>query len=246
MANNCLVKNLKGTVSNSSLSFYNAARVRLFNTSGLTNTNSVVGINGYNGSLKIRVIEGSINVYHENTDFVPVATGVTGEDVKGDGNVYFMGASAISATVDYINGTMAVVGTIAANDVSGAVARVDMGAEEDGANTLKLVPRRTNWTVTAVQHAVQLQNNIESISYIDKQILGKNFGEVATRQMLDAFIYTLNDEVVRKSIDQAKKNISDAALVTDGAYLDLSTYYAGITSTTSAFQNFSTTKNEMI
>lgn len=180
---------------------------------------------------------------------ITLATGVTGEDVKADGNVYFMGASAISATVDYVSGTLTVIGTVAANDISGAVAHVDMGAEDDGEHTLKLVPKRENWTVTAVQHAVQLQNNIESISYIDKQILGKNFGEVATRQMLDAFIYTLNDEVVRKTIDLAKNGrygVSDAVLTTAGEYLDLTTYFAGVASVTSAFQNFSSTKNEMI
>jgi len=176
---------------------------------------------------------------------VTLTSGVVGEDVKADGNIYFMGVSAISATVDYVTGIMSVVGTIN-SDVSGAVAHVDMSAEEDGANTLKLVPKRVNWTVTAVQHAVQLQNNIESISYVDKQILGKNFGSVATRQMLDAFIYTLNDEIVRKSIDAAKANITDAQLTTPGAYLDLSSYFSGISSTTSPFQNVSNTKNEMI
>lgn len=193
--------------------------------------------------------------------FAPIAPGsvtfvladnVVGEDVKADGNIYFMGASAISATVDYVAGTVTIIGTVAADDIDSVTVHVDMGAEDDGSHTLKLVPKRVNWTVTAVQHAVQLQNNIESISYIDKQILGKNFGEVATRQMLDAFIYTLNDEVVRKTIDLSRTGgeyfpgIKDSELVQAGAFLDLSLYYSGVATVTSPFQNFSTTKNEMI
>lgn len=94
MANNCLLTKLKGTVNNSNLPIYNAVKVRLFNTSGLVNTNSVLGINGYNDSVKIKVVEGSVNVYHENTDFVPVATGVTG-DYTDTTQVYIQGNATV-------------------------------------------------------------------------------------------------------------------------------------------------------
>lgn len=160
-----------------------------------------------------------------------------GEDLKGDGVIYFLGASEFtSVSVDYETG---IVTANAALTGWTGTAKADMSAEQDGAHTLKLVPRNAKITVDAVQHSVQLQNNIESISFMNKQIVGKNYGEMATRQMLDAFIYTLNAEVARKIVEVAKKE-SDLDTVKANA-LNLSAYY-----TTTSFTQFSITKDDLV
>lgn len=161
--------------------------------------------------------------------------GTEGSDVKGDGDVYFLGASTVAGKVDYEAGTVTLTGTATAKITISANA--DMSSESDGAHTLRLKPVIKKITVDAVQNAVTLENNIESIAFMNKQISGKNYGEIATRQWLDAFIYTLNTGVVNKTIETALKVKSTLAAAD---LLDLSSYYNG------SFTNFAVTKDDRI
>lgn len=168
---------------------------------------------------------------------VTLQSGVVGEDVKGDGNIYFMGVSDVSATVDYLNGIVTITGTPSGELT--ITANPDMSSENDGANTLRLKPVMKKITVDAVQHAINLENNIESISFMNKQITGKNYGEIATRQFLDAFIYTLNSEVVSTTYKLANEQFPSTSM-TIADVLDLSSYYNG------TFTNFAVTKDDRI
>ena len=161
--------------------------------------------------------------------------GTEGSDVKGDGDIYFLGVSTVAGSVDYEAGTVTLKGTATEEIV--ITASADMSSETDGAHTLRLKPVIKKITVDAVQNAVTLENNIESIAFMNKQISGKNYGEIATRQWLDAFIYTLNTGVVNQTIATAKKvkPVLEAADL-----LDLSSYYNG------SFTNFAVTKDDRI
>lgn len=166
---------------------------------------------------------------------VTLNSGVVGEDIKGDGNIYFLGVSDVSAEVDYANGTVTITGTPSAELT--VTAHPDMSSETDGANTLRLRPVMKKITVEAIQNSVILENNIESIAFMNKQISGKNYGEIATRQWLDAFIYTLNTGVVNETINTA---LAEFPTLTAADLLDLSSYYNG------SFTNFSVTKDDRI
>lgn len=175
--------------------------------------------------------------------------GITGEDMKGDGVIYWLGKSKITAeVVDYTTGTLSVdvTGeTLSASNFVQIDAKADMGADSTGATTLRLKPAPEKITVDAVQHAVQLENNIESISFMNKQVMGKNYGEIATRQMLDAFIYTLNTEVAREVLNLVEelKALPDEnrLKIVELPVLDLSEYYAA-----TSFTQFSITKDDRV
>ena len=166
---------------------------------------------------------------------ITLSDGTEGSDIKGDGDIYFLGISTVTGTVDYEAGTVTLNGKSETDITISALA--DMSSETDGAHQLRLKPVVKKITVDAIQNAVTLENNIESIAFMNKQISGKNYGEIATRQWLDAFIYTLNTGVVNKTIDTAVKV---KPTITVGDLLDLSSYYNG------SFTNFAVTKDDRI
>jgi hypothetical protein len=94
---NCLVTKLKGSVANSDLPVFCSVKVRLFNTSGSVNTKSMVSISPYNSSVKINVVDGSVNVYtFDNVNFTPVATEVTGEyEYTGSQRIFIQGNATV-------------------------------------------------------------------------------------------------------------------------------------------------------
>ena len=201
---------------------------------GITlDANTTVGTGETEGSLSLNapVIPGSVKV--------TITDGAIGEDVTRDGTIYFLSGATkgiLTANVDYATGDISYTCEDTCTAALSASANPDMSGESDGTNTLRLTPQAFKITVDAVQHSVNLVNNIESTAFLNKQVAGKNFGQIATRQMLDAFIYTLNAGVVNETIKLAVAEVPTAKV----KVLDLSSYYG------SEYNVFAGTKTDRI
>lgn len=161
--------------------------------------------------------------------------GVPGEDIKGDGHIYWQGAG-VNVTIDYAEGTITLDAAADAN-IDFEV-YPDTTSETSGNNTLKLTPETRNITLAAEPNRVILETSMEQISYMNRLLgngLGTNreFGEVALQQLLNAFIYWINSDLV-----QTTWNVATTAM-DDPIYFDMSEYYGA-----SGFDKFAGTKND--
>lgn len=164
-----------------------------------------------------------------------VYNGVLGEDLRGDGHIYWQGAG-VNVTIDYENGT------ISLDEAAAAAIQFeifpDTTSEVTGANTLKLRPETRNIMLEAEPNRVILETSMEQIAYMNRLLgngIGSNreFGEVALQQLLNAFIYWINSDLVTTTWQVAK-----AAVPTPFEF-DMSSYYGA-----TGFDKFAGTKND--
>lgn len=163
---------------------------------------------------------------------------VLGEDVRGDGKIYWAGPTDVSVTIDYSEGTIK-LDKASAKDIVFEI-YPDTTSEIQGTNTLKLRPTTKNITVTAEPNRVILETSMEQIAYMNR-LLGngignaREFGETALQQLLNAFIYWINMDLVTTTTDLAHK------VVAAPVEFDMSSYYSA-----AGFDKFAGTKNDKL
>ena len=164
-----------------------------------------------------------------------VYNGVLGEDIKGDGHIYWQGAG-VNVTINYE------AGEIALDEAAPAQIQFqiypDTTSEVTGNNTLKLRPETRNIMLEAEPNRVILETSMEQIAYMNRLLgngIGTNreFGEVALQQLLNAFIYWINSDLVTTTWQFAKE------VVPSPMSFDMSAYYGD-----SQMTGFAPTKND--
>lgn len=162
---------------------------------------------------------------------------VLGGDYNGDGTMLWQGAG-VPVSIDYAAGTITLTGGAASSNIDFEI-QPDTTSEMTGARTLKLRPQTENITVTAEPNRVILESSMEQIAYMNR-LLGnsvgtqKEFGQIALQQLLNAFVYWINADLVSTTWEVASK-----AVPTVQHIFDMSSYYAA-----SGFDKFSNTKND--
>ena len=160
---------------------------------------------------------------------------VVGEDIRGDGKIYWQGAG-VPVTIDYSEGTISVES--AAGQAIQFEVYPDTTSEVTGANTLKLRPATKNIMLEAEPNRIILETSMEQIAYMNR-LLGngmgtqREFGEVALQQLLNAFIYWINSDLVTTTWQFAKQ------VVPTPFEFDMSEYYGA-----TGFDKFAATKND--
>jgi len=162
--------------------------------------------------------------------------GVLGGDYNGDGKMLWQGAG-VDVTIDYAEGTIS-LGAAAAADIAFEI-YPDTTSESTGNNTLKLRPQTENITVTAESNRVILESSMEQIAYMNRLLgnsLGtqKEFGQIALQQLLNAFVYWINADLVATTWKTAVKEVPVVA-----HNFNMSSYYAS-----TGFDKFAGTKND--
>lgn len=163
--------------------------------------------------------------------------GVLGGDYNGDGTMLWQGAG-VAVSIDYAGGTITLPDGAAASDIDFDI-QPDTTSESTGANTLKLRPQTENITVTAESNRVILESSMEQIAYMNR-LLGnsigtqKEFGQIALQQLLNAFVYWINADLVSTTWDVASKAVPTVQHV-----FDMSSYYGDM-----GFDKFAGTKND--
>ena len=179
-------------------------------------------------------------------DFYPIAKRrtratygtVIGGDYNGDGHILWQGAG-VDVTIDYETGTFSIAAAAAA-DITLEV-YPDRTSETSGNTTLKLRPQTDNITITAEPNRVILESSMEQIAYMNR-LLGndvgtsKEYGQIALQQLLNAFIYWINADLVKTTWATAKEAVADGSVVT----FDMSSYY------NAGFDKFAGTKNDLL
>lgn len=162
--------------------------------------------------------------------------GVLGGDYNGDGKMLWQGAG-VDVTIDYAEGTISLAAA-ADKDIEFEL-YPDTTSESTGANTLKLRPQTENITVTAESNRVILESSMEQIAYMNRLLSNsigtqKEFGQIALQQLLNAFVYWINADLVSTTWDVAVKEVATVQHV-----FDMTEYYAS-----TGFDKFSSTKND--
>ncbi len=166
-----------------------------------------------------------------------IYNGVIGEDVKGDGTIFWQG-SGVAVEIDYNAGVIKLKGGAAEHDVKFEV-YADVTSNPTGSNILKLTPMTKNITLEAEPNNIILNTSVQQIAYMNKLLgngLGstKEYGEVALQQLLNAFIYWINSDLV-----QTTWRAAQAAVPVVDIKMDMSSYYGN-----AGFDKFAATKND--
>lgn len=164
--------------------------------------------------------------------------GVLGEDLRGDGHIYWQGAG-VNVTIDYENGTISL--DAAAEAAIQFEIYPDTTSEVTGNNTLKLRPETRNIMLEAEPNRVILETSMEQIAYMNRLLgngIGTNreFGEVALQQLLNAFIYWINADLV-----QTTWNVATEVYPSSQFNFDMREYYGA-----NGFDKFAGTKNDKL
>lgn len=164
--------------------------------------------------------------------------GVLGGDYNGDGHMLWQGAG-VDVTIDYAEGTIKLAAAADA-DIQFEI-YPDRTSEVSGSNTLKLRAETENMIIKAEPNRVILESSMEQIAYMNK-LLGndvgtpKEFGQIALQQLLNAFVYWINADLVKTTWATAVK-----AVPTVQHEFDMSSYYGAI-----GFDKFAATKNDKL
>jgi len=158
-----------------------------------------------------------------NTVVTLIISSVTyvGQDFKSDGNVYFTGTS-VTATVDYVGGTITTSSVVSGNSVNGVVL-LDVSKDETGTNVLKVKPLYTaTQLVTSPKNLIYEQNAANSM-YMNrilataKAVGGLDYASLHFNRVNNIYIDDVNRDILRALI---AASASDSSVTT----LDLSTY----------------------
>ena len=166
-----------------------------------------------------------------------VYKGILGEDLKGDGTIFWQGAG-VAVTIDYEAGVIS-IDSAADADIKFKVFP-DVTSNSTGSNILKLTPKTENIKLEAEPNNIILNTSVQQIAYMNK-LLGngfgtaKEYGEVALQQLLNAFIYWINADLVKTTWRAA------TTAVASPINFDMSSYYGS-----TGFTAFSTTKNDKL
>ena len=162
--------------------------------------------------------------------------GVLGGDYNGDGKMLWQGAG-VDMTIDYNNGTFTLTDGATDADISLEV-YPDRTSEVSGANTLKFRSESESIQIEAETNRVILESSMEQIAYMNK-LLGndigttKEYGKIALQQLLNAFVYWINADLVKTTWD-----VANTAVPVVQHIFDMSSYYGA-----TGFDQFSTTKD---
>ena len=169
------------------------------------------------------------------------AGGILVEDVKGDGTLSFS-AGGINGKfiIDYVNGVIKCVSptddTVAATpgvDIEFTI-YPDTTSEKDGLHTQVWREVKKKFEVNCEPVRVKLEQSIEKLDY-DKKLFNISRGAVAVNMTIDAFIYSLNVQSVKKSIEATLENFED--YLQETIFYDISDY---------ATSSFAPTKDNII
>ena len=143
-----------------------------------------------------------------------------GQDLMADGNIYWVGKSDSipEITVDYNTGKVTVAGALPAGGVK-VTCYPDTTSQESGSHTLKTKRHMTDTVIEAETNRVIFEDSIEDLARMNKMLIGSNFGKTALKQLLNAFIYTLNNQVVSVVYNEAVERVG-----ADIPTFDLTTY----------------------
>lgn len=161
--------------------------------------------------------------------------GVLGGDYNGDGKMLWQGAG-VDVTIDYSEGTLSVAAA-AANDIKFEI-YPDRTSEVSGANTLKLRAESDSIQIEAETNRVILESSMEQIAYMNKLLgndLGttKEYGKIALQQLLNAFVYWINADLVKTTWE-----VANLAVPVVNHTFDMSAFYGS-----TGFNQFSSTKD---
>ena len=163
---------------------------------------------------------------------------IVGEDIKGDGTIYWNGAG-VALTINYGAGTITAAAA-PASEISFEITP-DTTSDSTGGTTLKLRPQTKDIKISAEPNRVILETSMEQIAYMNS-LLGngignaKEFGNIALQQILNAFVYWINADLVDATWAAAVQKVPLSA--TERQF-DMSAYYAA-----TGFDKFSNTKDD--
>ena len=83
----------------------------------------------------------------------------------------------------------------------------DTTSQESGSHTLKTKRHMTDITIEAETNRIIFEDSIEDLARMNKMLIGANFGKTALKQLLNAFIYTLNNQVVAVVYKEAEEKV---------------------------------------
>ena len=160
---------------------------------GTSNSDVKLGGALAKGTVEVTVLNGSSEVIATGTD-------------NGNGQILISDPSVVTTatTVDYASGTVH-MGTFASGTAK-IKARLDKGAEADGANTLKVKPQPTTINITAEPRRIQLEQSYEDTAYMNKQAFNLSqsgveldYSKQAVNQLLDTFVRFLDFDVATQT-----------------------------------------------
>jgi len=173
----------------------------------------------------------------------PDTTYVTiGMDREGDGKALLSRGIVDSVTIDYETGDVSVK-TVPTGTTVRVSIFVERSVQQDGANTLRVKPATDQKTIYSYPNRVILENNLENQAYMNKMAhelqnsgVEIDYGQVAIRQMLEAYIQFINTRLVNTVM------LTAAILGTsDYPSLDASSYFGA-----AGFDKFAPTKDDKV
>ena len=181
-----------------------------------------------------------------DADGAGAGVAVLGADVRGDGKILWEGVAGVSLTINYATGAITSTEDLPEGAKVTVTAIPDTTSDSTGAKTLRLRPKNANIILTAEPNRIILETSMEQQAYMNR-LLGNlisaggkfDYGQVALEQLMNAFVYWINTDLVKATWNAAKTSIDDTLLASTFTF-DMTGYTGG------NFTQFAETKNDRL